>query len=167
MTISELAKACGVGVETIRYYERRGLIPDPRPKKVGYREFSSEDVRRVRFVKQAQALGFTLKEIAELLALKVSPSSTCKDVRAVARAKLQDIEEKLEALQRGGSDRSRPARCWGGRSSVDQRLDQSTRLTFSSRRSGTQFHPRPMGSGCLTERGLVRPREISTTSDLG
>lgn len=99
MTISELAKACGVGVETIRYYERRGLIPDPRPKKVGYREFSSEDVRRVRFVKQAQALGFTLKEIAELLALKVSPSSTCEDVRAVARAKLQDIEEKLEALQ--------------------------------------------------------------------
>ncbi|HBP17997.1 MAG TPA: heavy metal-responsive transcriptional regulator, partial [Planctomycetes bacterium] len=85
--------------ETIRYYERRGLIPDPRPKKVGYREFSSEDVRRVRFVKQAQALGFTLKEIAELLALRVSPATTCEDVRTVARAKLQDIEEKLEALQ--------------------------------------------------------------------
>ncbi|MCA9645457.1 MAG: MerR family transcriptional regulator, partial [Myxococcales bacterium] len=74
MTIGELAKMCGVGVETIRYYERRGLIPDPRPRKVGYREFSNDDVRRVRFVKQAQGLGFTLKEIAELLALRVSPT---------------------------------------------------------------------------------------------
>lgn len=99
MTIGELAKACGVGVETIRYYERRGLIPDPRPGKRGYREFSDDDARRVQFVKQAQGLGFTLKEIAELLALRVSSDTTCDDVRGLAEAKLEDIEEKLRTLR--------------------------------------------------------------------
>lgn len=99
MTIGELARACGVGVETIRYYERRGLIPDPRPRGVGYREFTEEDGRRVRFIKQAQGLGFTLKEIADLLALKVSRQTPCNDVRALAEAKLTDIEEKLRTLR--------------------------------------------------------------------
>lgn len=99
MTIGELAKACGVGVETIRYYERRGLIPDPRPGKKGYRDFSDDDARRVQFVKQAQGLGFTLKEIAELLALRVSSEATCDDVRRLAEAKLADIEEKLRTLR--------------------------------------------------------------------
>ena len=99
MTIGELAKACGVGVETIRYYERRGLIPDPRPGKKGYREFSDDDARRVQFIKQSQGLGFTLKEIAELLALRVSSETTCDDVRGLAEAKLEDIEEKLRTLR--------------------------------------------------------------------
>ena len=99
MTIGELAKACGVGVETIRYYERRGLIPDPRPGKKGYREFSDDDARRVQFIKQAQGLGFTLKEIDELLALRVSSETTCDDVRGLAEAKLEDIEEKLRTLR--------------------------------------------------------------------
>lgn len=99
MTIGELAKACGVGVETIRYYERRGLIPDPRPGKKGYREFSDRDVRRVQFIKQSQGLGFTLKEISELLALRISPDTTCDDVRELAEVKLEDIEEKLRTLR--------------------------------------------------------------------
>lgn len=99
MTISELAKACGVGVETIRYYERRGLIPDPRPGKQGYRDFSEDDARRVRFIKQSQGLGFTLKEIAELLALRISSDTTCDDVRGLAEVKLADIEEKLRTLR--------------------------------------------------------------------
>ncbi len=99
MTIGELAKACGVGVETVRYYERRGLLPDPRPRKVGYRDFDADDVRRLSFVKQAQALGFTLKEISELLALRVSRTTTCSDVRELAEAKLKDIDEKLRTLR--------------------------------------------------------------------
>ncbi len=99
MTIGELAKACGVGVETVRYYERRGLLPDPRPGKVGYRDFDADDVRRLSFVKQAQALGFTLKEIDELLALRVSRTTTCSDVRELAEAKLKDIDEKLRTLR--------------------------------------------------------------------
>lgn len=99
MTIRELANACGVGVETIRHYERRGLIPDPRPGKTGYREFSDDDARRVHFVKQAQGLGFTLKEISELLALRVPRETSCNDVRDLAEAKLVDIEEKLLTLR--------------------------------------------------------------------
>ncbi|MBL4850041.1 MAG: MerR family DNA-binding protein [Planctomycetes bacterium] len=99
MTISELAKACGVGVETIRYYERRKLIPDPRPGKVGYREFGRDDLRRVNFIRQAQGLGFTLKQIAELLALRVSTESTCDDVRDLAEVKLGEIEEKIATLK--------------------------------------------------------------------
>lgn len=99
VTISELAKACNVGVETVRYYERRGLLPDPRPRKVGYRDFDPDDVRRLNFVKQAQALGFTLKEIGELLALRVSGKTTCSEVRELAEAKLKDVDEKLRTLR--------------------------------------------------------------------
>lgn len=99
MTISELAKACGVGVETIRFYERRGLIADPRQRGTGYRDYTDGTVRRVRFIKQAQTLGFTLKEIAELLELRVSANTTCQDVRGLAEAKLTDIAEKVRTLK--------------------------------------------------------------------
>ena len=98
MTIGELAKACGVGIETIRYYERRGLISDPRKRGIGRRDYSEKHLRRLRFVKQAQALGFTLKEVSELLALRVAEGSTCADVRAKARAKVQDIEQRVATL---------------------------------------------------------------------
>jgi len=99
MTIGELAKACGVGVETIRFYERSGLVADPRRKGVGYRDYPEDAARRVRFIKQAQGLGFTLKEIADLLALRVSPRTTCADVRAKASAKIADIQEKVRTLR--------------------------------------------------------------------
>jgi len=99
MTIGELAKACGVGVETIRFYERSGLIADPRQNGVGYRDYAATVVRRVKFIKQAQTLGFTLKEIADLLAIRVSPTTTCADVRAKAQGKILDIQEKVRVLR--------------------------------------------------------------------
>lgn len=99
MTIGELAKACGVGVETLRFYERSGLIADPRKKGVGYRDYPPTVVRRVKFIKQAQALGFTLKEIADLLAIRISPTTTCADVRAKAQGKILDIQEKVRILR--------------------------------------------------------------------
>ncbi|MCO5166616.1 MAG: heavy metal-responsive transcriptional regulator [Planctomycetes bacterium] len=99
MTIGQLAKRCGVNVETIRYYERRGLLRDPRRRGVGYRDYDEDDERRLRFIKQAQGLGFTLKEISELLDLRVARSTTCADVRAKAEAKVNDIEEKVQALE--------------------------------------------------------------------
>lgn len=98
-TISELAKACGVGVPTVRYYERRGLLADPRPRKQGYRKFDDDDARRLTFVRQAQGLGFTLKEIADLPALRVAGSTTCSDVRSLADTKLREIDEKLRTLR--------------------------------------------------------------------
>src|SRR6266852_7011290 len=98
LAISELAKRSQVNLQTIRYYEREGLLPKPRRLPSGYRVFSSEDVRRVRFIKQAQELGFSLKEIKELLALRVRPGTTCGDVRKRTAAKIANIDEKLRTL---------------------------------------------------------------------
>ena len=98
LTIGELAKRGGVNLETIRYYERRGLLPKPPRLESGYRAYAPEVVRHVRFIKSAQELGFSLNEIAELLALRVDPSSTCADVRARAEAKIADIDGKIRAL---------------------------------------------------------------------
>src|SRR5712691_11929753 len=96
---SELAKRGGVNLETIRYYERTGLLPKPPRSRSGYRQFSSESVRRVRFIKRAQELGFSLKEIKELLALRIAPGSTRADVRKRAEAKIADIEGKVQHLR--------------------------------------------------------------------
>src|SRR5439155_25689920 len=94
-----VAKQGGVNLETIRYYERRGLLPKPPRTPAGYRAFDAEAVRRLRFIKQAQALGFSLKEVKELLALRVDPRTSCADVRRRAEAKIVDIDEKLRALR--------------------------------------------------------------------
>ena len=94
----------GVGVETIRFYERQGLIEQPpKPPAGGYREYSGEAINRVRFVRQAQELGFTLKEIDSLLALKADPESDASEVRAHALTKLDEVERKIGQLERIGS----------------------------------------------------------------
>jgi MerR family copper efflux transcriptional regulator len=100
LTIGELARRGGVNLETIRYYERRGLLPAPARLASGYRAYALDSVRRVRFIKSAQELGFSLKEIDELLALRVDPSSTCAEVREHAEAKIVDIDEKIRQLTR-------------------------------------------------------------------
>ena len=82
MTISKAARAAGVGVETIRFYERKGLINQPlKPVDAGFRVYAEETVQRVRFIRQAQQIGFTLREIDELLALRADPSTDSSDVR--------------------------------------------------------------------------------------
>lgn len=98
LTRGELARQSGVNIETVRYYERRGLLPEPLRSRSGYRLFSKDDVRRVRFIRRAQELGFSLKEIEELLALRVEPQSTRADVRRRAEAKMADIDEKVRQL---------------------------------------------------------------------
>lgn len=100
LTPTALAEAAGVNQQTIRYYERRGLIPEPPRTEAGYRMFPADTLRRVRFIKQAQALGFTLKEIEALLNLRVRPGVGCADIRQRAREKLEDIGEKIAALER-------------------------------------------------------------------
>src|SRR5262244_515588 len=99
-TIGELAKQAKVHVETLRYYERRGLIPRPRRTVSNYRVYSSENLRRVKFIKQAQGLGFSLKEIKKLLALRATPRARCADVRTYAAHKIEDIDEKIRSLAR-------------------------------------------------------------------
>ena len=91
LTISKLAKAAGVEVSTIRYYERRGLVTPAARRSSGYREYGSDAVRKVRFIRHAQALGFSLEDIAELLALRIDAGGSCADVRQRSQRKLVDI----------------------------------------------------------------------------
>lgn len=100
MTIGKVARFAEVGVETVRFYEREGLIAEPPRRESGYRQYPVETVSRIRFIKHAKELGFTLKEIRELLSLQIDSEATCDDVRKRAEAKILDIEEKLQALER-------------------------------------------------------------------
>jgi Hg(II)-responsive transcriptional regulator len=101
LTISRAAKAAEVNVETIRFYERRGLIAQPRkPAGGGAREYDEDTIARVRFVREAQDLGFSLREIAELLSLRADPGADCAEVRAKAMEKREEIEAKLKQLSR-------------------------------------------------------------------
>ncbi len=100
LTIGHLAKKASVGVETIRFYERKGLIQQPpKPSSGGYRSYSSAEVERVRFIRSAQQLGFSLREIDELLSLEADPDADCQDVHAKAKHKLEEVEQKLKRLR--------------------------------------------------------------------
>ncbi len=101
MTIGRLAREVGVGVETVRFYERRGLIKQPhKPEYGGFREYSDEVIERIRFIRHAQELGFTLREIDELLSLRADPTTDSGDVRERAEAKLHQVNEKVAQLGR-------------------------------------------------------------------
>ena len=100
LTISAVARRARVPLDTIRYYERRGLLPPPPRSTGGYRQYSSDAVRRVTFIKRAQALGFTLEEIGELLTLRVIPDGCCGAVERRAHAAMARIEAKLVELTR-------------------------------------------------------------------
>ncbi|MBW2066153.1 MAG: heavy metal-responsive transcriptional regulator [Deltaproteobacteria bacterium] len=99
LTIGQLARRAGVNLETIRYYERRGLIPEAPRNQSGYRQYSQEDVTRTKFIKRAQALGFSLKEVAELLSLRMEPGMSCGDVKARVDVKIEEVESRIKALE--------------------------------------------------------------------
>ncbi|MEW6543125.1 MAG: heavy metal-responsive transcriptional regulator [Nitrospirota bacterium] len=98
-TIGQLADMIGVNVQTLRYYERLKLLTPSARKSSGYRLYGSAEVLRLRFIKNAQALGFTLQEIAELLDLRVSSTARCGDVQRKAQAKLKQVEAKMRDLR--------------------------------------------------------------------
>lgn len=98
-TIGEIARLAGVGVETIRYYERQGLIERPPRPASGFRRYDSGVIRRVRFIRRAQQLGFTLQEVRELLALRVDPATSCSEVKEKAVEKIAEVERKLAGLR--------------------------------------------------------------------
>jgi MerR family mercuric resistance operon transcriptional regulator len=100
LRIGELARQAGVNLQTIHYYERRGLIPEAPRTTSNYRIYSEDDARRVHFIKHAQKLGFSLKEIKEMLSLRAAPRAKCADVLKQAEKKISDIDERISALQR-------------------------------------------------------------------
>lgn len=107
MKISEAARAAGVIVETIRYYERQGLIECPPRPAEGYRSYPAATVSRIRFIRNAKELGFSLNEVRRLLDLTESPQSHCGMVGAEARNKLADVRAKMAALERIEQDLAR------------------------------------------------------------
>ena len=100
MQIGQLAKRADVAIDTVRYYERHGILPQPERRASGYRHYGEEDVARLRFVRRAKALGFTLAEIRELLTLSARPADDMAGLKAAAGAKLADVERKLAELAR-------------------------------------------------------------------
>ena len=99
LSAGKLAKAADVNVETLRYYEKRGLLPEPPRKESGYRVYPESAVERLKFIKGAQVLGFTLEEIQELLDMRLDTKANRADVRQSATKKIDDIQEKIEALE--------------------------------------------------------------------
>lgn len=111
MSIAELARNAGVGVETVRYYQRRGLLADPRPKRTGasgIRHYGPDEARRLRFIRSAQAAGFTLQEIAELL--RLDSSGDRPRAREMARERIAALDERIADLQRARQSLARLAR---------------------------------------------------------
>jgi Hg(II)-responsive transcriptional regulator len=95
----EVAAKAGVNVQTLRYYERRGLLEEPQRRASGYREYSHDAVRLIRFIKRAQELGFTLAEVEDLLRLRGNADAPCSEVRSAAETKIGDIDHKLRQLR--------------------------------------------------------------------
>lgn len=100
LTIGQVATAAKVNIQTIRYYERRGLFPEPRRTPSGYRQYTDDAVGRIRFIKHAQELGFTLQEVQELLELRVRRGAACDAVERTTRAKIAVVGRKIRDLER-------------------------------------------------------------------
>ena len=99
MKIGELARRTGVRVQTIRYYEQIGLLPEPPRRESGYRKFGEEDIRRLQFIQRAKRLGFSLKEIKELLELRMTPDTPPEAFRRRVERKMRRIEAQIGELQ--------------------------------------------------------------------
>ncbi len=100
MKIGEIAERAGVNIQTVRYYERRGLLVPASRTRSGYRMYRRAEVSRLRFIKRAQDMGFSLEEIAELLELRVRHAAACGDVEAKAREKIRVVEARVRELER-------------------------------------------------------------------
>lgn len=100
MTIGSLAREAGVGIETIRYYEREGLLDSPERLESGYRQYNDDAIARLEFIKRAKKLGFSLREIRDLISLKQFTQRDCHDIRTLAESKLEHIESKIAQLER-------------------------------------------------------------------
>jgi MerR family mercuric resistance operon transcriptional regulator len=100
LNIGQVAKRTGVTVETVRFYEKQDLIAAPQRSDAGYRQYPPETVKRVQFIQHAKEVGFTLKDIGELLALRQKPGTSCADIKLCATQKIEEVDQKIHDLQR-------------------------------------------------------------------
>ena len=99
LNIGQVAHQTGVTVETVRFYEKKGLIETPLRSESGYRQYPQETTKRVRFIQHAKEVGFTLKEIDELLTMRRAPGTSCTDIKLRATQKIEAIDQKIRDLQ--------------------------------------------------------------------
>ncbi len=99
LPIGKVARLSGVSIDTIRFYERNGLIPDPPRRESGYRDYPEETVFRLKFIKNAKEIGFTLAEIRELLGLRTTKKTNCESVQKMAEEKIRVVKEKIRNLE--------------------------------------------------------------------
>src|ERR1700737_1174737 len=99
LSIGQVGRIAGIGIETIRFYEREGLLEEPPRRASGYRQYPEQGVKRIHFIKRAQQLGFSLKEITELLMLRVDEQTSCEEVKQHTEAKIAEVERKVVELQ--------------------------------------------------------------------
>ena len=125
LTIGQLAGRAEVGVETVRFYERKGLLEEPERRSSGYRQYDERGVDRLRFIRRAKELGFTLNEIKELLSLRLDPTTTCADVKSRAEEKIDDIQDKIRTLQRMKTALVKVTKACSGTSTIRKYLDSS------------------------------------------
>ncbi|WP_373389237.1 MerR family DNA-binding protein [Pseudomonas alcaligenes] len=114
ITIGMLARDSGVNLETIRFYERSGLLPAPQRSPAGYRHYQPEDVRRLRFIRRGRELGFSLEEIRSLLELAAHPESPCASADQMVREHLDAIATRIRDLQNMQAELSKLAGCHSG-----------------------------------------------------
>lgn len=112
MKIGELAKQVGVNVQTVRFYERRGLLPEPMRKESGYRIYGPNDLHRLRFIRQAKSLGFSLNEIAIILRMRERGKCPCGKVTKIGEEHLRDLGRQIDRLRRFHAELSRAVRTW-------------------------------------------------------
>ena len=115
LSVGQLANLCGVNAQTVHFYEREGLLPKPPRTAGGYRAFPADAVARVCFIKQAQAVGFALEEVRELLELRNHPETACPEVQRRADAKIADVAAKIRDLQNIRRELTRLAKACAGR----------------------------------------------------
>ncbi len=120
MTIGQVATAADVNIQTIRYYERRGLFPTPRRTAAGYRQYADDAVARLRFIKHAQELGFSLREIQELLGLRVRHGAACDTVERRTRKKIEVVQQRIRDLMRMKRTLERLAAACAARQPTDE-----------------------------------------------
>jgi Hg(II)-responsive transcriptional regulator len=100
LNIGQVAKQTGVTVETVRFYEKQGLIAAPERSEAGYRKYPPDTVKRLKFIQHAKEVGFTLKDISELLAMRREPGTTCTDIKLRATQKIEEVDQKIQDLTR-------------------------------------------------------------------
>ena len=100
LQIGKVAKQSSVGVETVRFYENKGLIAAPKRNASGYRQYSESVVKQIQFIQHAKSLGFSLREVRELIALRGERGARCKGIKETAIAKIADIQQKIDSLEK-------------------------------------------------------------------